>query len=102
MWTAKGEEDYEKISLCYIDGGLDFHAADRRSGSCGSESRNSASDSFATNGHSNQAPGCDFPGKYFVRSLLRHLSQRDQPAGRAAVQGCGWHAWRQWLQLCVA
>ena len=42
--------------------------------------------------HADQAPRRDLPGERLVRPLLRHLSQRGQPDGRAAVPCRAGHA----------
>src|SRR5579863_6828202 len=53
-------------------------------------------------GNTHPAPGCHLPGKRFVRSLFRDLSQRHQPSRRTGVPCPSGHADGKWFQQCAA
>src|SRR5580704_19495192 len=52
--------------------------------------------------HAYPTPGCDLPGKRFVRSLLWDLSQRDQSSRRAGIPCAAGNSDGEWFQQCPA
>src|SRR5216683_4380015 len=65
---------------------------------CSFKTELEANNDSPNNRNPHSAPGCDFPGKCFFRSLLWNVSRRDESCRRAQVHGCAQDTDGEWSQ----